>query len=96
VKIKFLKDGKEVNECFIYHEHDRENLAKSLEDLTRIMLKQIPIIREDVATFLQEGSGYVFAGIKSVKLELTPVKLGLHKVRGYIRYIRGCEIGVEL
>jgi hypothetical protein len=85
VKIKFLKDGKEeVNECFTYHEHDRENLAQSPKDLTRIMLKQIPIIREEVATFLREGSGYVFAGIKSVKLELTPVKLGLHKVREYI------------
>jgi hypothetical protein len=84
VKIKFLKDDKEVDEYFIHHDHDRKYLAQSPEDLTKIMMQQILIIRESIAGFIRSGSGYVFGGIKSVKLELTPFKLGFRKARGYI------------
>jgi hypothetical protein len=85
VKTKFLKDGREeIHEFLNFHEHDRENLAQSLNDLTEIMKNQVPIIVEEVANFIRAGSGYVFGGLKSVKLELTPYKIGVHKVHGYI------------
>jgi hypothetical protein len=85
VKTKLLKDGREdTHEFFNFHDHDRNNLAQSLQDLTTIMKNQVPNIVEEVANFIRAGSGYVFGGIKSVKLELTPYVIGIHKIHGYI------------
>jgi hypothetical protein len=65
VKTKFFKDGREeIHEFLNFHDHDRENLAQSLNDLTVIMKNQIPTIIEEVANFVRAGSGYVFGGIK--------------------------------
>jgi hypothetical protein len=65
IKVKFLKDGEEqIDEYFIPHEHNRKYLAQTLSDLTKIMMEQVPIIRENIAEFLRCGSGYVFGGYK--------------------------------
>jgi hypothetical protein len=63
--VRFLKDGEEqVDEYFVPHGHERKYLAQTLSDLTKIMMEQVPIIRESISTFLRYGSGYVFGGYK--------------------------------
>jgi hypothetical protein len=86
VKVVYSKgDGEEqVCEYFVPHQHKRIYLAQRLSDLTDIMIDQFSIIDGDIAEFIRNGSGYVVTGIESIKLEVTPFKPGIRKVRGYI------------
>jgi hypothetical protein len=85
VKVIYSKDNEDqVDEYFVPHRHKRRYLAQSLSDLTEIMIDQVPIVEEQIAEFIRNGSGYVVTGIKSVKLEVTPFKPGIRKARGYI------------
>jgi hypothetical protein len=88
VKTNFCRDGDEKyeqeDEYFAPHHNKRKILAQSLGDLQRIMKEHIPMIEGEIAEYIRNGSGYIVSSIKSVKLEVTPYKPGIRKVRGHI------------